>query len=467
MGKKSFLVCSFLVFVMSSVYANDCTTIDLDTVLPAGETWGNSPASYEYKTTKRYDSLNRIAESSVIGVGMNSTDLYTYYPTYTMISIIDNIEGPIGTRQLYTNGHNHIDSVLEKVLINNDWVNRYRATIKYNSKNDLPVKYSWYQWTDDEWIPMADSEFVYDERNNRTFSQYSAWDYSLNMLVINYQVINKYDSVGQTIESIYKHYSVGSLQEQIRRTYTYNNQGKVVEEYEYNWDESSSSWKFLNKTLTTFNNQGQIIAIYNYNWDESSSSWRFLGKTIITFTVESGIKITTNDEFNSDGLLYSRRTDTIGSNGKVRVSLYHDFDNMSSDHKLEYTYDCLGNILTSGSLVYIEGSWEYLTFSTSSYFYVTNPPTKVSHAVLSKNVPQISYKNGCLFVEGLKSISKISAEMFDLRGRKVDLRIAQGTKNSINISFKNQSLSKTPYLIRLKDDNRNLLWKGMLVIPKD
>ncbi len=264
------------------------------------------------------------------------------------------------------------------------------------------------------------TEYVYDEFGNEEKREYSTWNNDLNRWESNSKTDRTYDALGNltSYQSAYWDDITLQWKSDYRYEYFCRFGDHISDSKRYNWDEGNNEWLYYRHWYRTYNPDGQILEnIYEYqvegpiswkdeytydenknllqeerlHWDDYEQKWEPQYRYTHLYNVDNQREITQFYDLNYDDLWelvrkyeytytpngeqasrieYDRETgqwlpDTrilneYDAQGNMTLDLRQgwqaDFEDWANLQAVEYTYDAVGNQLST-----IETRWNYNT----------------------------------------------------------------------------------------------------------
>ncbi|MBD0400303.1 T9SS type A sorting domain-containing protein [Flammeovirga sp. EKP202] len=143
-------------------------------------------------------------------------------------------------------------------------------------------------------------EYTHNENNVQTSYKYYQWNHQItDWLLVNtkdYELDN-YDRQISIIES-WKRGHYGSLQNYIKKSKEYDDNGNLILDEYYRWNETLQDWVGQYKTVSSYNEHNQIISEISHTW--SSKENKFIPNSKNTYGYDKGVQTLVENESYDD-----------------------------------------------------------------------------------------------------------------------------------------------------------------------
>lgn len=151
------------------------------------------------------------------------------------------------------------------------WIN-YTKTINHLNSKGISDQYEFYLWHpyDGYWIPMSRIDRDYDSQGRLSMEASFRW--------------STQDSTWLGENDNLSYFG--------KRTYTYNDQDKLVEFHQYDWNWQTKDWigQTDGRIELAYNSKGEMTEEIRYNWDYSNYEWIPAIKTITDFDLSANVE---------------------------------------------------------------------------------------------------------------------------------------------------------------------------------
>lgn len=179
-----------------------------------------------------------------------------------------------------------------------------------------------------------------------------------------------YDAQGRPVEDVYKMWDVNtqSWKNYNRRTWTYNTQGEIATETSEEWDQVNNVWKGAFFTMYTYDGLNQLIEEKQQKW--INNSWQNYHLYSYTYNgTEMTSRSTQSWTNNAWKNLYKYTLTYAG--GKVITETYQTWDNVNNGWKNQlkslYSYNSSGTLSDKETKVWNNNVWNNDDWTTFTY----------------------------------------------------------------------------------------------------
>lgn len=210
----------------------------------------------------------------------------------------------------YDANHNKIQIVVKGVNSDGDLVYNSRYNMMYDANDNLVEKiYQVFNAAIQNWDNSFLDSFYYNNQNLKRLLVHYNYDFSSNQWQPSYKQEYEYDAFNNNIKKHSWFYNNGNWVNAALDSFYYQN-GYLMLEVHYVWDDASSSWNYPTKKEYVYDINGNLIqkTIYNSNND---------------------ITIRIKYFYNSDNLIV-HDTSLLGNNLIYYYSTHYNYDNFKN-----------------------------------------------------------------------------------------------------------------------------------------
>ncbi len=203
------------------------------------------------------------------------------------------------------------------------------------------------------------SGYGYDyARDQWKFDHATDWDYDGSSYTEAYHVTNTIDANGHVTMSAFEEFDGSNwITDEIEK-YSYNAQGQTTVELYASFD--GSQWDSM-RTTYTYNAQGRLAQQANENWDNSSSQWVQSDRFTNTYDANGNLTLELQEFWDGNNNQYApvNRTTNTYVNNLLTVALFEYISNgqwINAGQTL-YTYNAQGNVTLQENQNWGQGAW--------------------------------------------------------------------------------------------------------------
>ncbi len=275
------------------------------------------------------------------------------------------------TRQTYeyTNAGLMKKVVFQKIE-NSEWKTNMEVLYEYNVENQMVVNIMWF-YEDDGSILMGskwENTYLGDKMDEGISSDWdidnakwetdSKWQYEYN---------------GELVSKISDYQFVLAWVLSQQYTYTYDTQGKEIEELTEIWNETDNAFENSYITTTTYHQNGKISEELSKRWDVDNQQWSEDNNSLFEYQYDANgnrIEYVSTMDFGFFVVKTKLQSEYDANNFLIEDLDFTWDDNTSTwieSSKSEYTNDDEGNALIE--LIYnkFSGNWDYSEKITRNY----------------------------------------------------------------------------------------------------
>lgn len=194
----------------------------------------------------------------------------------------------------------------------------------------------------------------------------------LQWLIQNQQLEKSSKQILKKLDECTSFWDDGEYPEYDKETYTYNAQGLLTEEIDYN--KEMDSWVPNYKETLSYNENSKPIEYIEYSWDTETSQWQPSYKYTIQYHANG--YVSQRAEYNWDSefevwVASNRTTATYNSNSKpiTEIEEYWTGENWVYSEKTEFTYNANGYKSIETEYYWNEGTSAWINEDKSNYTY--------------------------------------------------------------------------------------------------
>jgi len=386
------------------------------------------------------------------------------------------------TRQMYDYTDAGLMSKLEfQKIENSEWKTEMEVQFEYNGENQMVVDYMWF-YEDDGSIGMGTKWEQTYAGNNVVEAIRSEWDVDNSKWEIDLKWESEYSN--ELISKITEYRFVLDWELSQQYTYTYNAQGKQIEELIEIWNESGNVFENSNLTTTTYYPNGQISEEISKSWDIDNQQWSEENYYLYEFQYDAnGNRIeymaTMAIEFSGFSMLTKTKLQSeYDSNNYLIEDLDFNWDDNSSAwielSKSEYSNDTEGNPLVVIIYNKLSGAWDYSEKLTYNYdgavgFELDKNSIPETFS-LSQNYPNpfnptTTIKYSIPVVDAnFTSTTNVILKVYDALGKKITTLVNENkSPGNYEVEFNASDLTSGIYFYSLKSGNNVMTKKSLLV----
>lgn len=320
------------------------------------------------------------------------------------------------------NGDRYIYLFSEWDAVNQKWAKSWIYNYFYDEYGNLDLEVKW-DWSNDsnKWVYAWKELYWYDNSGRVSVKNAEEWDAEYNDWRRMWSQQYKYNDLGQL--SIYYYFGFSSSSSRIKTEYEYDDEGLLVLQKHYSWNDDGNQWQLASKTEHDYESSGNELYNTYYVWDAVNEKWEMWGRRW---------------QYDYDG---------YGNLIRETVSEWSTIDGQFINlTKNEYSYNEYGNKITAAFYWSVEGGWDNFPFK-EIYYYSDIETTGIKQ---SKSPIVWVYPNPVseyLNFELPGTYTKAVFELFDLQGRKL---MTKEISNSERISI--ESLTNGLYVYTIDID---------------
>lgn len=284
------------------------------------------------------------------------------------------------SKTLYT--RDNLGRVTEEIGLNWDgsqWLNNYKVLRTYDLLGNT-IRFSEFQWEFGNWVELIRDEWIYSSTNQ----------------ILKYTLLQGFN---------------GILKFHSKYEYEYDVQGRLINEYKFNWNSTNNFWNNPTKSVNVYKNITAVIdSSYHYFWNTNQNQYVLNGRTLYNYNASNQLitellqnypnnQWTNNKkidyQYQSSGLL-ERRSDfnwvntawvlyyesiyENDSQGRLTKRTQKDYDNtaMQAINKFQYTYAFAND---SSLLTEKIESWNNNAWVDAAWYEFLFEQTQVSTAI--------------------------------------------------------------------------------------
>lgn len=211
------------------------------------------------------------------------------------------------------------------------------------------------------WEDESKREYTYDNDGNVSEENYFIWDTNTESWMIYENITNTYNGSNRITQALHKDSNNGVLVNSYRTDYTYDDDGKLLDLKDYDYE--NGSWVLIGMTKLNYN--GDVLD-YSEETDLEDDEYNES-----EFQFEDGvlqnINIYAEDESGELGPESKREYsyNLLGLINEIKSFDWVDGDWVANSEITTKTYDALGNILTNVEMYDSESYTDTYTYDTS------------------------------------------------------------------------------------------------------
>ncbi len=312
---------------------------------------------------------------------------------------------------------------------------KYKRTYNQNDQLLTEVKSTFQYFGNKEWLNEYRKEYTYDNQGNLLEDLHFEWDQNTNQWLKIFKTEYTYNTEGYDIKHIaYNWDQTAQLWNKNKKyEYKYTSNGSVEEFVLYIWDKSAMSWENQQKIEYSYTANGDISKMETNFWDKSADQWDLRSESLYTYNTEGNLT-----EVRTNGSLFGS-----GTWGLVNRYVY-EYDNIDiSEVILPYFYDC------------IYGFAKHMLVREKYYFgqTLTNDKSLYYSGISSLAVDEHNRKKFTIFPNPVGEMLHIKTdaplkqvEVFSILGERV--KKVKYPEKAIDM----EDISRGIYLIRIRSE---------------
>ena len=251
-------------------------------------------------------------------------------------------------------------------IVNSTWVNSSRELYSW-TPNELITERITQEWLNNQWENQQRNIYLYNASNEISTSSTEVWDAVNSTWIYHfYRVETLFNAQDQRTEFLQVYWNMGNPEDSVKHTFTLDGNGNEVVEFREGWNISNPVWTALQKWESVYTVNNQKDTVYNYQYNQTNSSWDFLSKwnyaydglgNVIQYTTfDANNNFTTRQDYSYDA--NNNRDSTSNSywqNGMWRINTLTTFTFNAANQQLSYLYEAYNSSV--GALV---NSLQYL-----------------------------------------------------------------------------------------------------------
>ena len=217
--------------------------------------WTGSGWLPDDKDEYMYDGLSRLTSHTNYNYDVSSS---SYIPQ---------------DKYLYSyTANNDLSEIINQTNSGGTLVNYNKVSILYNANNKI-ISETYLDWTGGVYVPDTKHEYVYDAMNRVIKSYILNYDDVTSLWDTAGTIDFNLNSNGLILQKDYKTYdaSTGTFHLSYSQFMTYSGTGKLTSATSANWDASTSSYNYNDKTILEYNSNDQFSSYYDQTY--SGGSW--------------------------------------------------------------------------------------------------------------------------------------------------------------------------------------------------
>ncbi len=192
----------------------------------------------------------------------------------------------------------------ETELLIEDWeaeTESWAPTLRVTTERDADgraVEIFYEEWEagandgEGDWLPSLRNEFSYNAQGRRLMNTTEFWDEDAEVFEIIFRTTRTYDDSGEIVlERLFESALFGTLEPSILRNFTYNDDGRVVEELIQNYNTAAAEWENSGLEQNTYDNNGAVVEELVQAWDPAADGgaggWVNEDRTLTRYTPDS------------------------------------------------------------------------------------------------------------------------------------------------------------------------------------
>jgi len=387
------------------------------------------------------------------------------------------------TRQIYQyTDAGLISEVAHQEMENSEWKTKSEMLSEYNTENQMVVIIIWI-YEDDGTIGMG-TKWEYTYSGNKIVEGIQS-DWDIDSAVWEISTKQEYEYSNELISKIIEYrYLISSWAVSQQYTFTYDIQGREIEELTEIWDESENTFANSYIITTSYHQDKLISRMEERSWDIDNQQWSegnyYLSEFeydvngneieyIFTFAMEFG---------GTSYITKSKKQSEYDSNNYLIEDLDFNWDENTSVWielgKSEYTNDAEGNPLVVIIYNKLSGSWDYSEKQIYNYDGAVDVESdelnfpKIFN--LSQNYPNpfnpsTTIKYSIPVVDAnFASTTNIILKVYDALGKEIATLVNEVKQpGNYEVEFNASNLTSGIYFYSLNSGN-NLLTKKCLLM---
>ncbi|MDG5816374.1 hypothetical protein QA601_14860 [Chitinispirillales bacterium ANBcel5] len=331
-------------------------------------------------------------------------------------------------------------------------------TIEDNLKDTIITQ----EWVDTGWVKTGHEIYHYSKTGNRIFEERMR---KVNdTLALRLRANSEYDSNDSLI---YRH------------AYTFNHSRFQLEEIEqFRWysDGLVDSVKMINHTTGfyhvvwykyTLDEKNRVIEQIASIRDTANAKFKKRSKEVTEYIESKPYPVTLRTVYTKTDSVWQpdyRSKDLSFHHGHTKTFWSYTDTAWNYSERRTSLFDCLGNILSETTSYYDPAiGWVYLERQRYDYYYIPKPEPLRSVARVNARGDnlKVTAASGVIHVTNLPS-EHISAEIFDLRGRALNMAKQSSSGLKHTYALKNQTLPSGIVVLRLRDDSGRVIYNQQI-----
>jgi hypothetical protein len=178
------------------------------------------------------------------------------------------------------------NEMLKLIWEGDQWSNYSKDTCTYDV-NGNRIQWLQQEWDGTGWVNFRKDSTVYDSSGYLIENHGQHWIIAYNQWMNGKQNIYFYNELGQQTERIEKKWSDDGWNNLGRFTYSYDDQGRMIDRMGYNWGRVSSEWIISGCRSYTYDLSGLLQEELDQLWTEAS--WENLKRYIFAYSAHDDL----------------------------------------------------------------------------------------------------------------------------------------------------------------------------------